>query len=534
MLKKFQVLLLFISLAFTGASQDILPYEMYTNHFKVDGYTKQYDRSFDSAGIILQWGHYHPLTISIYGILCHAEFIKTGDSTFYYAVLDQYKYFQDTTRLDYAFDNKGVGLPYDFNFNDLKPKWYSGLAQGCAVSFLLRYYEFSGDEKAKELAKKIGYFMIQRDVDGGTMSLTPEGGLWLEEYAGTKRSVNVLNGFINALVGLKEYCDFFPEDSVARDVHTKVYSNFLKLTHKFDRPQWTSYDRNGKGISLLYIRLQTAQLDHLYSIYGDEQLRRQMMIWSMMQGVKQDTELKFYMNPDYLFSNACQEVKGADGSVAFELDFGDRFYKNFIKNESVKTYDNKGGLHSLTDLKLKKNVEVHFGENLNEVKIEFNSSIPEGAFQVFGNDNGIAGDALKFSIDSNVLIVKSEVPMGSIELRCKKKPCKKLKMVEQTNYNYRTNDIPMFGHHWYKNVPTLIKGHTYLIDLPVSGAQNVTLFYRWAPNYQMMPKAIWRADRVITDMSEGFTPDQNGVYEFFVSYEIATAKSSVGQLTLID
>ena len=214
---------------FYSYGQEIHPYEMYSDHFNIEGYTKQYERSFDSVGIILQKNQYHPLTISIYGIMCYDHFIRTGDSTYMIELHNQFNYFQDTSRFDYHYEKRGIGLPYHFNFNDLKAPWYSGLTQGAAISFLLRYYQLTKNGYALELTEKIAYLMLQPETNFGTISQTTEGRTWIEEYPTSKKSVNVLNGFINGLVGLKEYCDFFPNDTMAERIHSEVYN--LSLIH---------------------------------------------------------------------------------------------------------------------------------------------------------------------------------------------------------------------------------------------------------------------------------------------------------------
>ena len=84
---------------FVGNSQILDEYGMYANHFDIEAYTKQYDRDFDSIGIITQKKEYHALTIAVYGIMSADEFIKTGDSIFYRKALNQYKYFTDTSKI---------------------------------------------------------------------------------------------------------------------------------------------------------------------------------------------------------------------------------------------------------------------------------------------------------------------------------------------------------------------------------------------------------------------------------------------------
>ena len=127
------------------SSQELMQYSCFVDRVFVDEFEKMKGKSFDKNGIIRQNNRYHPLTIVQYGILCHNEFLETGDSTYYYKCTNQVAYFKDSTKINYLFDDKGIGLPYNFKANDLKPPWYSGMTQGYAISFLLRYYELTRD-----------------------------------------------------------------------------------------------------------------------------------------------------------------------------------------------------------------------------------------------------------------------------------------------------------------------------------------------------------------------------------------------------
>ena len=93
-LRDLALIFAFTLMMFDSLGQKIHPYDMYSDHFVIERYTKQYDRTFDSVGIILQKNHYHPLTISIYGIMCHDQFVRTGDSTYLTEVKNQYIYFR--------------------------------------------------------------------------------------------------------------------------------------------------------------------------------------------------------------------------------------------------------------------------------------------------------------------------------------------------------------------------------------------------------------------------------------------------------
>ncbi|MDD4108719.1 MAG: hypothetical protein PHH93_08370, partial [Prolixibacteraceae bacterium] len=113
-------------------SQKLVRYSCFVDRVYVDEFEKMKGKSFDTDGIIKQNNQYHPLTIVQYGILCHNEFLETGDSAYYYKCIKQTDYFKDSTKVNYLFANQGIGLPYSYKVHDLKPPWYSGMTQGYA------------------------------------------------------------------------------------------------------------------------------------------------------------------------------------------------------------------------------------------------------------------------------------------------------------------------------------------------------------------------------------------------------------------
>jgi len=147
-------------------AQELNTYECLYNHWEIEGFLKQFDRGLDNEGIVVQKSQYHALIISFYGIINFHEFEKTGDSIYYHRVVNQYKYFSDSSKLRYFDDGNAVGLPYLFNFGDLKSPWYSGMTQGTAVSYLLRYYKLTKDKSALDLSQKLVRFMLKNEEDG--------------------------------------------------------------------------------------------------------------------------------------------------------------------------------------------------------------------------------------------------------------------------------------------------------------------------------------------------------------------------------
>lgn len=246
---------------------------------------------YDDNGILQVKEKYHPLTIARYGMLCLYKFRETADSSWYGKLIAQVRYFRDPHLTHTILDGQGIGLPYLDNYKDMKPPWISGMAQGYAVSFLLRYYELTGDQSILPRIKKIALPLLTPAKNGGTLSRTPEGGLWIEEYPRSIQSPNVMNGFINGLIGLREYCMFFPEDRRASRIHDECMQTLINSFPIFDRPNWTNYNRRWiYPARNLYVRFQIFQLRHLYELTRNRLFFRQMMLWSMFLHTKPSHE----------------------------------------------------------------------------------------------------------------------------------------------------------------------------------------------------------------------------------------------------
>jgi heparosan-N-sulfate-glucuronate 5-epimerase len=528
-LRDLALIFAFTLMMFDSLGQKIHPYDMYSDHFVIERYTKQYDRTFDSVGIILQKNHYHPLTISIYGIMCHDQFVRTGDSTYLTEVKNQFIYFRDTSRLDYHYDNKGIGLPYHFNFNDLKAPWYSGLTQGAAISFLLRYYNLTKDEYALELTEKITYLMLQPETEFGTISKTSEGRTWIEEYPTSKKSINVLNGFINGLVGLKEYCDFFPNDTMAKRIHSEVYNSFVDLLEKFDTPTWTNYNRNNKSISKSYMRIQLTQLDHLYLIYKDDRLLRQMMIWSMMMGNKLDTDLHFLSKPRYIYSTLTKvDSLGDEGRVRHYPDIQSKL-NNFWRVDSTVLVGKKDS--KLREFEgpayIKNKTILKYNEPRNSIRLNFsNDKFIELDFLT--KDQNGEWIHIPFYRDSMGVTISSINEFSRVLISTKKK----FELSEIACYSYKFYDVPKYAHTFFSSSLQLEKDKRYSVYLPRTNVPKCVIFYKHADSKQLLKSSKWTHYNYF---EEGhFVPSKDGFYDFFVSYQILNPNSSIGALEIYE
>jgi heparosan-N-sulfate-glucuronate 5-epimerase len=157
----------------------------------------------------------------------------------------------------------------------LESPWRSALAQGQAISVLLRAYQVSGDAAYLDAATR-GYKAFHYESllhEGGVVS-RDNGYTWLEEVVHDPPN-HILNGFIWALWGVRDYASFF------NDRHaTKLYHDCLQTLeanlHRYDLGFWTCYDLvdhypRGEPImpaSLYYQDLHTTQMLACFNLTG--------------------------------------------------------------------------------------------------------------------------------------------------------------------------------------------------------------------------------------------------------------------------
>jgi hypothetical protein len=77
--------------------------------------------------------------------------------------------------------------------------WHSGLAQGQAISALIRYYYDTGDKSVLPLINELKNFLFLPQEKGGVLRTTPEGGIWFEEYPSDPPSF-VWNGNVSTIL----------------------------------------------------------------------------------------------------------------------------------------------------------------------------------------------------------------------------------------------------------------------------------------------------------------------------------------------
>ncbi len=132
------------------------------------------------------------------------------------------------------------GSVYVHNFPwtmGLKPGWTSGSSQTNAILAMTEYYRQSHDVSILPVIRKIKNGMMVPVSKGGTMAISTEGGVWIEEFPTEPPSL-VLGSFVGSIIALHEVMELFPDDVETRKDFEATFGS-LKTSLKFyDSGNW--------------------------------------------------------------------------------------------------------------------------------------------------------------------------------------------------------------------------------------------------------------------------------------------------------
>lgn len=134
---------------------------------------------------------------------------------------------------------------------------YSALAQGQAISVLVRAFSVTSEEKFLEAARRGLRFMLRPTQDGGTCRHTLEGPI-LEEYPQQEPNT-VLNGWISALFGLYDV-SLVDNEIEECEILEATLNTLAKILYRYDAEYWSFYDSLGNLASPYYHKVHITQL----------------------------------------------------------------------------------------------------------------------------------------------------------------------------------------------------------------------------------------------------------------------------------
>ena len=152
----------------------------------------------------------------------------------------------------------GIAWEYMFRFDGGLPPWTSGLSQGTALQVLARAFSrFKETAYLTAAQQALGIFQTPPPVGVGVK--TPAGDLYAEyTYAPADK---ILNGFIQALVGLYDYASITKDPLGLKLFEAGDAEARAEVPH-YDTGAWSLYDQFGES-SLNYHELLTEFLQHL-------------------------------------------------------------------------------------------------------------------------------------------------------------------------------------------------------------------------------------------------------------------------------
>jgi len=169
-------------------------------------------------------------------------------------------------------------FPYDFDFavhgdttETLRAPWYSGMAEGYALTAFVRLFEITGDAKWK-LAADGTFAALERGTVPGDPFVSwvdSETNLWIEEYPrpGVTNSEKVLNGHIFGIYGLYDYWQLTKSQEALAMLKGAITTVEKMVPTKFRRVNAASvYSLRHQLNSITYHRVHVEQLVYLHQM----------------------------------------------------------------------------------------------------------------------------------------------------------------------------------------------------------------------------------------------------------------------------
>jgi hypothetical protein len=175
----------------------------------------------------------------------------------------------------------GWYFPYDFDFavhgdttQTLKAPWYSGMAQGQALSAFTRLFQVTQNPVWKAAADATYASLDNGPVQGEPFGswVSSSGDLWLEEYPRwpVETSERVLNGHIFAAFGIYDYAQLTGSADAMRVYDGALTTVTRYLMAQFRSPNWASKYSLRHGVPALgYHQVHVTQMLYLQNQTGN-------------------------------------------------------------------------------------------------------------------------------------------------------------------------------------------------------------------------------------------------------------------------
>jgi len=215
----------------------------------------------DSSGVYLYYpdggsdGFDHPVGQCQFGLGCIASYRVETDPARKSLFLERARAQADRLISQHTEAHGSWWFPYGFDFThavhsgvSYTAPWYSGMAQGEAVSLFVQLSELealTADERAEYLAAAGHAFASLQHQDDGypwVVNTDPDGYLWIQEYPGADPGTGdyTFNGMIFALLGIFDYyCA--TGDPAAAAMYDAGATTIAAKWPRLRNPRWYAY-----------------------------------------------------------------------------------------------------------------------------------------------------------------------------------------------------------------------------------------------------------------------------------------------------
>lgn len=202
--------------------------------------------SYPKAGV-----QANPAYISWYGLMCLNKWLINGDKKYLNRALLQGRWLVDNS----VFWKNAVRWEYNFDFVNsgtiLKAPWPSAMAQGLAISLLIRLYKITGEERMRKLAIS-AVKLYEIPIKDGGVATDIHGSLYFEEYPAYPLTL-ILDGTLFALLGLYDVSN---EDFLAGKLFKEGITTIDKNWKIWDwYGVWSKFGCAGYLSTVLYHKL---------------------------------------------------------------------------------------------------------------------------------------------------------------------------------------------------------------------------------------------------------------------------------------
>jgi glycosyltransferase involved in cell wall biosynthesis len=239
--------------------------------------------TFDAAGVPSHANPagYHPVTIAHYALAQWNQYIATGADSHRKTFLAQATWFVEyEIRIGEDAGGWPISLPHPSV--STRGPWLSALAQGCAISVLLRAYQLTGEEVFLAVAQRAVRTFEQDILDGGVSAPLGANGVFFEEVA-VYPAAHMLSGFVFALFGLYDYVACTGDARIEQLIQRSL-TTLQSLQEEFDVGYWTRSDLLNRRLATpSHLALQIALLEVLARQPGGERFATLTTHWKSYQ-----------------------------------------------------------------------------------------------------------------------------------------------------------------------------------------------------------------------------------------------------------